>query len=204
MKTVVRSAAVCLLLVISGVAQAQTLAVDVERSTVTVHAFKSGLLSAFAHDHMVQAPVERGEVRLSGDKGVELLVDSRRMKVLDPKLEPDKRAEVQQTMHSAKVLDSANYPQIRFRSRAVEQTGAGRWLVRGDLSLHGRTRPVVVEVNQDKGIFRGKARFKQREFGITPVSIGGGTIKVKDELLIEFVIHTRPAAETLTSSTSIP
>jgi hypothetical protein len=27
---------------------------------------------------------------------------------------------------------------------------------------------------------------KQRDFGITPVSIGGGTIKVKDEVRIEF------------------
>ena len=29
---------------------------------------------------------------------------------------------------------------------------------------------------------------KQRDYGITPISIAGGTVKVKDELAIEFEI----------------
>jgi hypothetical protein len=29
---------------------------------------------------------------------------------------------------------------------------------------------------------------KQRDFGIEPVSVGGGTVKVKDELRVEFEI----------------
>jgi polyisoprenoid-binding protein YceI len=186
---ILRTVLLCVALTASSVAQ--TLEVDTERSTVSVQAFKSGLFSALAHDHLIQAPIQRGEVRMSGDPGVELFIDSRRMVVLDPKLDTNKRAEVQQTMHSAKVLDSVNYPEIRFRSASVQQTAPGRWLVRGELSLHGQTRPVTVDVTQENTMFRGSARFKQRDFGIKPVSIGGGTVRVKDELLIEFEIHTR-------------
>jgi polyisoprenoid-binding protein YceI len=191
-----RFASALALLTAAASSWAQVLAIDVQRSTMTVRAFKSGLFSGFAHDHEIQAPVERGQVRLDGERGVELLVDSRRLRVLDPKLEPAKRSEVQTTMHGPKVLDSANFPDIRFRSTAVEANGAGRWTVRGELSLHGQTRPVVVEVNEHNGAFQGRARLRQKEFGITPVSVAGGTVKVKDELLIEFDIHTvAPAAQ---------
>jgi hypothetical protein len=31
---------------------------------------------------------------------------------------------------------------------------------------------------------------KQRDFGITPVSVAGGTVKVKDQVKIEFDIAT--------------
>jgi len=35
-------------------------------------------------------------------------------------------------------------------------------------------------------------RLKQRDFGIAPISIAGGTVKVKDEVLIEFEIAAPP------------
>ena len=38
------------------------------------------------------------------------------------------------------------------------------------------------------GHYRGSAKLRQTEFGITPVTIGGGAIKVKDEIRIEFDI----------------
>ena len=34
----------------------------------------------------------------------------------------------------------------------------------------------------------------QREFGITPVSVAGGTVKVKDELKIDFDVRTSTQA----------
>jgi hypothetical protein len=46
-----------------------------------------------------------------------------------------------------------------------------------------------VEVAGGNGIYRGSARLRQTEFKITPVTIGGGSIKVKDEVRIEFEIH---------------
>jgi hypothetical protein len=36
--------------------------------------------------------------------------------------------------------------------------------------------------------YRGSASFKQSNFGINPIRIAGGTVKVKDEVKIEFDI----------------
>ena len=164
-------------------------AIDPAHSTLTVRAYKSGLFSGFAHDHEVSALISSGEVNDSaGNAGVRLKIDARQLKVRDPKLEEDKRAEVQKTMHSEKVLDSARFPVIEFVSTKVQPNGQDKWTVNGDLTLHGETHPVTLDVTRQNGHYLGSATFKQTQFGITPVSIGGGTVKVKDEVKIEFDI----------------
>lgn len=161
-------------------------------STLTVYAYKTGLFSFAAHDHVISAPLASGEVVLTaGAQRVKLVVNARGMKVLDPKLEPEKRAEVQATMHSPKVLDTATYPQITFTSTEVHQLGESRWRVTGMLVLHGMQKPVTFEVTERDGSYTGEARVKQTAFGITPVSIAGGSIKVKDEVKVEFMIRLR-------------
>ncbi len=42
---------------------AQEKAIDTQRSTITIHVGKSGLLSAAAHDHTVNAPISSGTLR---------------------------------------------------------------------------------------------------------------------------------------------
>jgi hypothetical protein len=37
----------------------------------------------------------------------------------------------------------------------------------------------------------GASRFKQTEFGVKPVKVAGGAIKVKDEVRVEFDIFRR-------------
>ncbi len=162
-------------------------------STLTVYAYKTGLLSFAAHDHVIRAPIASGEVVLTeGAQRVKLFVDARGMKVLDPKLDAAKRAEVQATMHSATVLDTAAYPQIIFTSTAVRRVDAATWQVSGTLELHGARQPLTFTVAEREGAFTGEARFKQTAFGITPVSVAGGSIKVKDEVKIEFTVRLQP------------
>ena len=38
------------------------------------------------------------------------------------------------------------------------------------------------------GRYTGSATVKQKEFGMEPVSVAGGTVKVKDEVKVEFEI----------------
>ena len=64
--------------------------------------------------------------------------------------------------------------------------------MQGNLTLHGRSSPVSVDVNLRNGHYLGSARLKQRTFGMTPVSIAGGTVKVKDEVEVEFDIVLVP------------
>jgi hypothetical protein len=183
-------AAVLALALAAGAVPQSLAPIDAERSTLTVHVFKAGLFSAFAHDHQIRAPIASGWVDESGSGAVELRVDARRMQVLDPDLPAEKRAEVQETMHSAKVLDSARFPDIVFVSRVVEPAGEHAYRVLGDLTLHGVTRPVTVHVVRQDGRYTGSATLKQTDFGIKPVSLAGGTIKVKNIVRIEFDIAT--------------
>lgn len=168
--------------------RAQNRAIDVSRSRMTIRVFKSGLFSMFAHDHEIEAPIESGTVELSPPQSVQLKFAARKLHVLDPRLAADKRAEVQKTMLGPEVLDSNRFQEISFTSTAVEKMGDAYWTVRGNLTLHGQTQPVVVEVSLKDGHYLGSAAFKQRTFGIEPVSVAGGTVKVKDEIKIEFDI----------------
>lgn len=163
-------------------------AMDVERSVLKIHVYKAGFFSAFGHNHEVVAPIAEGAVEQSANPGVELRVDARKLRVVDPELSPNKRAEVQKTMDGPQVLDSSRFPEIRFGSTAVEKAGANHWIVRGNLTLHGEMRPVTVDVTEKDGRYQGSATLRQRDFGIQPISLAGGTVKVKDEVKIEFEI----------------
>jgi len=166
---------------------AQSKAIDVNKSSLKIRVFKSGAFSAFAHDHEIQAPIAEGKID-SSDNSVQLRVDSRKMRVLDPETSADKRAEIQHTMQSAAVLDVEKFPEISYQSTTVTSRGENHWEVRGDLTLHGQKQPVAVQVSLQDGHYSGSASLKQTAFGITPVSIAGGTVKVKDEVKIEFDI----------------
>src|ERR1700761_5892616 len=48
-------------------------------------------------------------------------------------------------------FDAAHFPKIAFRSTRVEPTGAHTARVTGDLTLHGVTKPVVLEVTYNGG-----------------------------------------------------
>lgn len=163
-------------------------AIDGAHSSLKVRVTKSGFFSAFAHNHEIEAPIESGEVTESGNPRVELRVDARKMRVLDPEASADTRAQVQKTMLGSQVLDTERFPEIHFQSTGVEAKGTDRLLVHGTLDLHGQSHPVTVDVALKDGVYRGTAAFKQTGFGIQPVSVAGGTVKVKDEVKIEFEI----------------
>ena len=103
-------------------------AIDTERSCLTVHVGKAGLLSAAAHEHWVDAPIAGGTIDGDGARSaVWFTVDARKLSVRPEKGVPDKdRAEVQSNMQS-KVLESSMYPDIVFRSTEVRRTGALVW-----------------------------------------------------------------------------
>jgi polyisoprenoid-binding protein YceI len=102
-------------------------------------------------------------------------------------------------MAGAKVLDVSRFPAIRFRSRQVAgrraADGAYELQVSGDISLHGVSRPVTLPVRVELSgatlTASGRTALAQRAFGIEPVSAGGGTVKVKNEVGIEFRIVAR-------------
>lgn len=60
------------------------------------------------------------------------------------------------------------------------------------LILHGVSKPVALSVNRDGDAYFGHATIKQTDFGIKPISVGGGVVvKVKNEVEIDFQIVQR-------------
>jgi polyisoprenoid-binding protein YceI len=162
--------------------------IDSQHSTMTVHVYKSGFLSAFGHNHEIQAPIQSGQVKESSSPSVDLRIDARTLRVLDPDVSDGTRAQIQQTMLGSQVLDTDHFSEIRFQSTEVEPKGPDHWIVHGNLGLHGKDRLITFEVTLKDGRYRGSATVRQTDFGITPVTVAGGTVKVKDDVKIEFEI----------------
>jgi len=181
-----------ILLAAASSASAGQQPIDTARSSLTVFVYKSGLFSAFADDHVIKAPVASGSLAENAPARVEISVHGADLTVTDPTLAADRRAEVQTKMVSADVLDVARFPEITFASTSIQPNGPDRWTVAGRLTLHGQTRSVSFPVTRASGAYRGEAQIKQRDFGIEPIRIAGGTVKVKDEVKIAFEIY--PAA----------
>ena len=155
---------------------------------MTVHAYKAGVFSAFGHDHDIAAPIASGKVDPSA-RAVELRVQAASLRVEDAKASEKDRADIQKTMLGPEVLDVERHPEILFRSTAAQPAGGGAWTVRGTLTLHGESRPVTVEVREKEGHYAGNVLLKQTDYGIKPVRVAGGTVKVKDQIRIDFDIE---------------
>lgn len=162
--------------------------IDTGRSHLTLHVGKTGAFSGFGHAHEITAPIVRGEVQTSKPLSVHFDVNAAGMKVIDADESEKDRADVQKAMLSSEVLDVARFPEIKFVSGEIEVIGESRWRIHGSLTLHGQTKPIVLETTLEKGHYRGTATVLQTNFGITPIKVAGGSIKVKDEVQIEFDI----------------
>lgn len=95
-------------LVLAAPSSAQDRVIDTNRSTVTIRVFKAGLFRAFADDHLIQAPLLDGSLD-PAIPHVQVVIDARRMRVLDPGLSAKDRQDVQTRMLGSDVLDVTRF-----------------------------------------------------------------------------------------------
>jgi polyisoprenoid-binding protein YceI len=180
-----------ILIAFAGIVVAQDRPIDTDHSAIAVHVSKAGLLSAAAHDHTIDVPIASGTIRESPDPHVEFKILTAKMSVRpDRKVDPKTELKIAQDMNEM-TLESGRYPEIAFHSTNATKMGDGQWKVDGDLSLHGVTKSVSLTVKESDGAYDTHTVLKQTDFGIKPISIGGGTIKVKNEVEIDFHIVPR-------------
>ena len=165
--------------------------IDTQLSTITVRVFKTGLFRGFGDNHEILGPVRSGSISETDPAEVHIAVGAQDLRVVDSEASAHDRAQVQMRMLGPEVLDAGRFPEIRFDSETAERAESGIWLVHGRLTLHGQTRPLAVTVIRGQGHYRGSVTLKQTDFGITPISVAGGAVKVKDELKIDFDIVTK-------------
>jgi len=184
-------------------AEPRTYVVDAGASSVRIHVGKSGAFSFAGHKHEVVAPVLSGEVAADpadlGASRVSLTFEAGALKVLpegEPAGDPPK---VEEAMRGPKVLDAARFPSITFKTERVSgrESGSGVYDLElaGEIALHGVTRPITlpvhVEVSGDTLTASGKAVLRHDQFGMQPVSVAGGSVKVKNEIEVEYRIVAR-------------
>jgi polyisoprenoid-binding protein YceI len=163
-----------------------------------VQAFAEGLFSAFGHNPKLNARVIAGEVKFQADalqeSAVQFSVAADSLTVSDDIGEKDRR-EIERVMKE-EVLETSRFPEIVYRSKTVtgERIYEGFYRVRisGELTLHGITRAheldTQVRVIENCLRAEGESTLRQSDYGIKRVSVAGGTLKVKDEVKLSFLI----------------
>jgi polyisoprenoid-binding protein YceI len=106
---------------------------------------------------------------------------------------------IQERMLSPEVLDARRYPEIQFTTTSVEKTNDGQLRITGRFQMHGHSKtlsiPVQYEQNESGSArVHGEFTIKQTDFGLTPQSVAGGTVKVTDEVTIRFQVSIVPAS----------
>lgn len=114
-------------------------------------------------------------------------------------------------LRSPNFFDVEKYPTLTFKSRRVEAAGAGKLRLIGDLTMHGTTREVTLDVegpspavkDQRGNLHMGAAattKLNRRDFGMTwNRALDGGGVVVGDEVAvtidIELVRRTPPPTQ---------
>jgi hypothetical protein len=97
----------------------------------------------------------------------------------------------QASFASAKIIPSPSGTESSgTESSGTESPGtATNGAVEGTLTLRGTSRPLRLQVvSPAPGQFRGSATVRQTDFGITPYSGFFGTLKLKNEITVEFEV----------------
>jgi len=109
-------------------------------------------------------------------------------------------------LKSPDFLDVAKYPKITFVSTKIEPASAGRYKVSGDLTLHGVTKPVVLDVEGPTPEIKdpwGKTRagaqattkINRKDFGLTwNQALEAGGVAVGDEVTITIDVEATKRA----------
>ena len=107
-------------------------------------------------------------------------------------------------------LDAEKFPAMSFRSTSVEVTGKNSFRLHGDLTVHGVTKPLVLDASYNGGYashpyeprarigFSARGAFKRSDFGVNyGIPAPGTTFGIGDE--VQVLLETEfsgPAAAT--------
>jgi polyisoprenoid-binding protein YceI len=175
--------------------------VDARASRFTVQAFATGILSAMGHNPKIGIRNFSGEVDFSPEtaegSGFRLKMQANSLNVLDDVSDKDRR-EIERMMNE-QVLEVAKYPEILYEAATVSvmrlESALYSATLNGNLSFHGVTRsqPVTTRIAEFGDMLRASGEFtmRQSDYGIKPIAVAGGALKVKDELKLSFEMVAR-------------
>ena len=192
-----KSAALALVLV-PGLAFATTWKIDPAHSS-----------AGFSVSHMVIAEVDGNFGKTEGTvvineknlskSSVEATIDASTIDTREPKRDAH--------LKSADFFDVEKFPTITFKSTKVQKAGKDKFKVTGDLTLHGVTKPVVLEVaapskviqdpwgNTKRGA-KATTVINRRDFGLTwDNKLQDGSAVVGDEVTVTLNLELAKQAD---------
>ena len=103
-------------------------------------------------------------------------------------------------LRSPDFLEVDKYPELTFASTSVEHDGGDDWLIHGDLTIHGVTRPVTLktEYNGQTGdpwggqrcFFSAETRIDREDWGLTwNQALEAGGVVVSKEIKISIEVE---------------
>jgi len=175
--------------------------IDARTSRFTVQAFATGILSAMGHNPKIDIRSFSGEMNFNPETaeggGLRLKMQANSLSVLDDISDKDRR-EMERIMNE-QVLEMAKYPDILYEASIASiqrlENALYSATLDGNLSFHGvtRTQPVTARIVELGEMLRASGEFtlRQSDYGIKPISVAGGAMKVKDELRFSFEMIAR-------------
>jgi polyisoprenoid-binding protein YceI len=172
-------------------------------SRLTARAFATGLLASLGHNPSFAIRQFAGDARFAPSApeqtALRIVVQSGSLEVSDQVSDKDRR-EIEQTTRN-EVLDASRFPEIVFEATnpSLAKGGEGHYWanITGQLTLRGisQTQQITAQVSVTGSDLRANGEFtvRQSSFGIKPVSVAGGTLKIKDDVKVtfDFVAHKK-------------
>jgi polyisoprenoid-binding protein YceI len=131
---------------------------------------------------------------------VDVAIDMTTVDTREPKRDEDLRSD--------KFFDVAKYPTMTFKSTKVEQVSAGKLKVTGDLTLHGVTKEVVLDVDGPSAAIKdpwgnqraaasATTKINRQDFGVKwNKTIDNGGVMLGDDVSITIDVEMfQPAAK---------
>ncbi|MGH9076460.1 MAG: YceI family protein [Acidimicrobiales bacterium] len=144
--------------------------------------------------------VTDGTIRIADDpaqSSVQVTLDAGSLDTRDPKRDGH--------VKSADLLDVEQYQTIEFRSTGVRQDGRG-WRVDGELTVHGVSRPVVLELEPAgtatdpwgglRAGFDARTEISRADFGLSwNQALEAGGVLVGDAVKVEIAVEAVQQAD---------
>jgi polyisoprenoid-binding protein YceI len=110
------------------------------------------------------------------------------------------QAQRDEHLRSAEFFDAENHPKMTFTSSSLEKTGEDTYKLKGDLTIKGVTKPVVLDAEyggamtdfygQNKAGFEITGKINRKDFGLTwSATTEAGGVVVGDEIKLAINIQ---------------
>jgi polyisoprenoid-binding protein YceI len=176
--------------------------IDSSHSQVNFSARHMGIMTVRGHFNDIQATIDFNQDDFTASS-VEASINAASLVTNDAKRD--------EHLRSADFLDVEKYPTITFKSAKIERAEHDRYRMTGDLTIHGVTRPVTLDVVYSGQIkdpwgnaragFSAETTIRRSDWGISfNAVLETGGLVVSDEVKIALDVEAVKPAEVLAAA----